>query len=81
MTTIVGNDDIFGSMIQVKPYVFNSCFLQSLLHPIFFETYGGQKISSITVIPLTCAVKKPLGTNNLTSHVDMCQSNCVCSYG
>jgi hypothetical protein len=40
MTTIVGNDDIFGSMIQLKPYVFNSCFLQSLLYHIFFETYG-----------------------------------------
>jgi hypothetical protein len=38
---------------------------------------GGQKISSTTVIPLTYAVKQPLGTNNLASHVDMCQSNCV----
>jgi hypothetical protein len=38
---------------------------------------GGQKISSTTVIPLTYAVKQPLGTHNLTSHVDMCQSNCV----
>jgi hypothetical protein len=38
---------------------------------------GGQKISSTTVIPLTYVVKHPLGTNNLTSHVDMCQSNCV----
>jgi hypothetical protein len=38
---------------------------------------GGQNISSITVIPLTYAVKQPLGMNNLTSHVDMCQSNCV----
>jgi hypothetical protein len=37
---------------------------------------GGQKFR-----PLTYAVKQPLGTNNLTSHVDMCQSNCVCSYG
>jgi hypothetical protein len=27
---------------------------------------GGQKISSTTVIPLTHAVKQPLGTNNLT---------------
>jgi hypothetical protein len=34
-------------------------------------------MSSTTVIPLTYAVKQPLGTNNLTSHVDMCQSNCV----
>jgi hypothetical protein len=42
---------------------------------------GGQKISSATVISHMCAVKQPLGTNNLTSHVDMCQSNCVCSYG
>jgi hypothetical protein len=42
---------------------------------------GGQKISSATVISHICAVKQPLGTNNLTSHVDMCQSNCVCSYG
>jgi hypothetical protein len=33
---------------------------------------GGQKFR-----PLTYAVKRPLGTNNLTSHVDMCQSNCV----
>jgi hypothetical protein len=32
---------------------------------------------STTVIPLTYAVKEPLGTHNLTSHVDMCQSNCV----
>jgi hypothetical protein len=32
----------------------------------------GQKISSTTVIPLTYAVKQPLGTNNLTSDVDMC---------
>jgi hypothetical protein len=23
------------------------------------------------------AVKQPLGTNNSTSHVDICQSNCV----
>jgi hypothetical protein len=38
---------------------------------------SGQKISSTTVIPLTYAVKQPLGTNNLTSHVDMYQSNCV----
>jgi hypothetical protein len=38
---------------------------------------GGQNISSTTVIPLTYAVKQHLGTNNLTSHVDMCQSNCV----
>jgi hypothetical protein len=38
---------------------------------------GGQKISSTTVIPLTHAVKQPLGTNNLTSHVHMYQSNCV----
>jgi hypothetical protein len=29
---------------------------------------GGQKISSTTVMPLTYAVKQPLGTNNLTSH-------------
>jgi hypothetical protein len=29
------------------------------------------------VIPLTYAVKQPLGTKNLTSHVDMCHSNCV----
>jgi hypothetical protein len=42
---------------------------------------GGQKISSATVISHMYAVKQPLGTNNLTSHVDMCQSNCVCSYG
>jgi hypothetical protein len=41
---------------------------------------GGQKISSTTVIPLTYVVKQPLGTNNLTSHVDMCQSNCVYLY-
>jgi hypothetical protein len=34
-------------------------------------------MASTTVIPLTYAVKQPLGTNNLTSHVDMCQSNCV----
>jgi hypothetical protein len=38
---------------------------------------GRQKISSTTVIPLTYAVKQPLGTNNFISHVDMCQSNCV----
>jgi hypothetical protein len=38
---------------------------------------GGQKISSTSVIPLTYAEKQPLGTNNVTSHVDMCQSNCV----
>jgi hypothetical protein len=45
---------------------------------ICFLYNGGQKISSTTVIPLTYAVKQHLGTNNLTSHVDMCQSNCVC---
>jgi hypothetical protein len=28
-------------------------------------------------IPLMYAVKQPLGTNNSTSHVDICQSNCV----
>jgi hypothetical protein len=38
---------------------------------------GGQKISSTTVIPLTYAVEQPLGMNNLPSHVDMCQSDCV----
>jgi hypothetical protein len=38
---------------------------------------SGQKISSTTAIPLTYAVKHPLGTNNLISHVNMCQSNCV----
>jgi hypothetical protein len=38
---------------------------------------GGQKISSTIVIPRTYAVKQPLGTNNLTSHVDICRSNCV----
>jgi hypothetical protein len=38
---------------------------------------GGQKISSTTVIPLRYAVKPSVGANNLTSHVDMCQSNCV----
>jgi hypothetical protein len=37
----------------------------------------GEKSSSTTVIPRTYAVKQPLGTNNLTSLVDMCQSNCV----
>jgi hypothetical protein len=40
--------------------------------------YGGQKISSTTVIPLTYALKQPLGTNNLTAHVDIL---CQCSYG
>jgi hypothetical protein len=44
---------------------------------LFLVYNGGQKISSTTVIPLTYAVKQPLGTNNLTLHVDMCQSNCV----
>jgi hypothetical protein len=42
------------------------------------HTMAGKKISSATVIPFTYAVKHPLGTNNLTSHVDMMyQSNCV----
>jgi hypothetical protein len=39
--------------------------------------YGGQKISSTTVIPLTYALKQPLGTNNRTSHVDILYQ---CSY-
>jgi hypothetical protein len=34
-------------------------------------------ISSTTVIPLTYAIKQPLGTNNLTPHVNMCQSEYV----
>jgi hypothetical protein len=39
---------------------------------------GRQKISSTTVIPPTYALnEQPLGRDNLTSHVDMCQSNCV----
>jgi hypothetical protein len=45
---------------------------------LMIELYNGeQKISSTTVILFTYAVKQPLGTNNLTSHVDMCQLNCV----
>jgi hypothetical protein len=42
---------------------------------------GGQKISSTTVIPLTYAVKQPLGTNNLTSQVHVSIKLCPCSYG
>jgi hypothetical protein len=38
---------------------------------------GGQKISSTTVIPLTYAVKQPLGMDNLTSHIDMCVNQFV----
>jgi hypothetical protein len=48
--------------------------------PVFLlvdNTMADIIISFTTVSPLTYAGKKPLGTNNLTSHIDMCQSNCV----
>jgi hypothetical protein len=66
-----------SQIIGMPSHLSKSCLLMR-----FLCTMADKKFrSSTTVIPLTYAIKQPLGTNNLTSHVDMCHSNCVCSYG